>query len=158
MGALGLVIAGLIAAIMSSIDSTMNSTATLITLDFIAPRYPNLGQKELIRVGRAIMGVLVIIAAFWAPQIINFKGLFGYLQLMFSLVVPPVVVLFIFGVFSRRGGSWSALATLAFGHLASLTLFLLQKFDLFPSLHFTLNAALIAILSAAIYILTWSLT
>ena len=75
---------------------------------------------------------------------------------MFSLVVPPVVVLFIFGVFSRRGGSCSALATLAFGHLASLTLFLLQKFELFPSLHFTLTAALIAILSAAIYILTWS--
>ena len=92
VGVIGLVMAGLIAAIMSSIDSTLNSASALVTLDFVKPRNPNMSKKEVAKVGRITMAIIMVFAAFWAPQIANFGGLFKYLQEMLAFMVPPVTV------------------------------------------------------------------
>lgn len=150
-GLVGLIMAGLIAAIMSSIDSTLNSASALITLDFVKPKRPDMTAKETLWVGRVSMGVIMIFAAMWAPQIAHFEGLFKYLQEMLSYLVPPVAVLFLFGVFSRKGTASGAFLTLLGGHGLSILIFLGQKQGWLPSLHFTLVAGVGFALSSLLY-------
>jgi len=157
IGVTGIVMAALIAAIMSSIDSTLNSAATLITLDFITPRMPNISEKNIIQIGRVVMILIMLLAAIWAPQISHFRGLFSYLQQMFAYLVPPVVVLFIFGLLTIKGTDVSAMFTLAGGHFISITFFILQKINILPKIHFTLVSAIIFLISSMLYLATLNL-
>lgn len=150
-GIIGLVMAGLIAAIMSSIDSTLNSASTLITLDFVKRRNPDLTPTQVARVGRISMAIIMVLAALWAPQIAHFQGLFAYLQEMLAYLVPPVTVLFLFGVFMRTGTGTGAFATLVGGHALSVALFVGQKMEVFPAIHFTLVAGISFAASTVIY-------
>ena len=151
VGVIGLVLAGLIAAIMSSIDSTLNSASALVTLDFVLPANPDMTDKQVTKVGRITMCVIMVVAALWAPQIANFEGLFSYLQQMLAYLVPPVAVLFLFGVFKKGGSGHTALATLIGGHIASILTFVLQKAGVLPDIHFTLVAGIVFAFSTLIY-------
>ena len=119
-GVLGLVIAGLLAAMSSSISATLNSASTLITMDFVAKARPNLGSKQLVRVGQIATLVLVVLAAMWAPQIENFKSLFTYLQIVIGLIAPPVVAVFVMGLFWKRANGSGALVALLVGLLFAI--------------------------------------
>src|SRR3546814_16159833 len=76
-----LVLAGLIAALMSTCSATLNSAATLITLDFVQPYRPAMTQGQLVRTGRIATLVITLLAASWAPMIQHFQGLWMYLQI-----------------------------------------------------------------------------
>lgn len=89
IGITGLVLAGLISAILSSIDSTLNSASTLITMDFVKPKNPNITNEQTARIGRITTLVLMVVAVLWAPNIANFEGIFAYIQQAFSYIVPP---------------------------------------------------------------------
>ena len=154
VGIVGLVMAGLIAAIMSSIDSTLNSASALVTLDFVKPARPDMTDKETAWVGRIAMGVIMIVAALWAPQIANFQGLFAYLQELLAYLVPPITVLFIMGVFFKGGSGHTAMITMAGGHLISIGIFVGQKMGVLPPIHFTLIAGVVFVLSLVLYIAT----
>ena len=105
VGIIGIVTGGFIAALMSQIDSTLNSASTLITMDFVLDRRPNLSQHQLMRIGQLVTLIFMILSVMWAPYIENFGSLFKYLQKILSYTVPPVLVLFIFGFFSRSANS-----------------------------------------------------
>ena len=160
VGVIGLVLAGLIAAIMSSIDSTLNSASALITLDFIKPRRPDLSEADTLKIGRISMAVIMVVSALWAPQIAQFDGLFKYIQEMLAYMVPPVTVLFLLGVFWKKGTANGALATLIGGHLVAIFLFLGGNgtFTGEPlwSIHFTLVAGIVFAASLVIYLATAS--
>jgi SSS family solute:Na+ symporter len=153
VGAKGLVLAGLIAAIMSSIDSTLNSASTLVTLDFIKPRRPDMSPRRVALVGRVTIGVIMIISALWAPQIAHFEGLFNYLQAVLSYIVPPVTVLFILGTFWRRGTPGAGFYTMIVGHLLSVGVFVGQKTGVLPDLHFTIVAGALFFACCLLYAL-----
>lgn len=110
-GILGLVIAGLLAAMSSSISATLNSASTLITMDFTQKINPNLTSKQLVRAGQIATVVLVILAAAWAPMIESFRSLWTYLQQILGFISPPIVAAFVMGLFNKRvnanGGFWS---------------------------------------------------
>ncbi|MFP4602214.1 MAG: sodium:solute symporter family transporter [Halochromatium sp.] len=152
-GLSGLILAALAAALMSSIDSTLNSASALLTLDFIEPLRPGLSPRQLGWIGRGAIGVFMLLAAAIAPLIGQFEGLFDYLQTALSYLVPPVVVVFLFGAFWRRPDAVSALVTLIGGHLLSALLFGLWLGGGLR-LHFTLVAGLLFAASALILILT----
>lgn len=152
VGMVGLVLAGLIAAIMSSIDSTLNSAATLVTLDFIEPRHPEMSPTQVARIGRIAIGVFMVLAALWAPQIAHFQGLFQYLQLALSYIVPPVVALFVLGMFWRRGTPAAGFWTLVGGHVVSILVFVGQKADVLPAIHFTIVAGILFGVSCAAFV------
>ncbi|WP_022836210.1 sodium:solute symporter [Salisaeta longa] len=145
VGVLGLVMAGLVAAIMSSIDSTLNSASTLITIDFIKPNRPELTPKQVGRIGRITTLVLMLVAAAWAPAILEFQGLWSYIQQMLSYLVPPVVAVFLFGVFDPRANGNGAFATLLGGHALSFVTFLLVL-NGFITIHFTIIAGILTAL------------
>ncbi len=116
-GVLGLVIAGLLAAMSSSISATLNSASTLITMDFVQKLKPGISSKGLVRAGQIATVVLVILAAAWAPLIESFRSLWTYLQQILSFISPPIVAAFVVGLFSRRsnanGGFWSLVLSYA---------------------------------------------
>lgn len=153
VGFVGLVLAALIAAIMSSIDSTLNSASTLIVLDFLKPKYPNLTPTDIRKYGRRTTLVLMLVAALWAPQIQNFPGLFAYLQQMFSYIVPPVVAIFVLGIFWPKGSNRAGFPTLILGHSLSLLVFILIQRGVFH-LHFTIVAGILTAACAFIFVVT----
>jgi SSS family solute:Na+ symporter len=157
VGVLGIVMAGLIAAIMSSIDSTLNSASTLITIDFIKPNRPDITPQETGRIGRIATIVLMLAAAAWAPFIREFPGLWSYIQAMLAYLVPPVVAVFLLGVFWQRTNGTAAFTTLVGGHVLSLLVFLHAQdgilYDDAPiDLHFTIIAGVLTGLCIALLI------
>ncbi|MGF1463062.1 MAG: sodium:solute symporter [Maricaulaceae bacterium] len=155
VGLLGLALAGFLAAIMSQIDSALNSASTLVTMDFVKRVRPGLSSATLMHIGRVIMAGFLIFAVLWAPFISSFRSIFSYIQAMFSYAVPPVVVLFLAGVFWRRanasGGFACALVGLAVGGSAFLAI---QVFEL-VELHFLYAATLLfAICFAALVVVS----
>lgn len=114
-GMLGLVLAGLMAAMMSSVSATFNSAATLITMDFVKKIRPEMSSQGLVRSGQIATLVLVILACLWAPQIEKFGDLFGYLQYVLSFICPPVVAVFLLGLFWKRANATGAFTALMVG-------------------------------------------
>jgi SSS family solute:Na+ symporter len=120
IGLRGLMLAALAAAILSSLESIFNSAATLFTMDFAKHFHPEMSESALVRTGRAATIGFMILSALWAPQIARFPSLWQYLQSILSYITPPVVVIFILGIFWRRGTATAATLTLSIGIPAGL--------------------------------------
>ena len=152
VGLTGLVLAGLISAILSSVDSALNSASTLLVLDFLEPaRSRKLTPAEGRRYGTVATLGFMAVAAVWAPMIQNFPGLFSYIQSMFAYIVSPMVAIFLFGFFWPRGNGHGALAALVTGHALAAATFLLIQLELF-SLHFLYVASLLFLLTGALFV------
>ncbi|MEM8583111.1 MAG: sodium:solute symporter [Bacteroidota bacterium] len=114
-GLLGLVVAGLLAAMMSSISATFNSASTLITMDFVNKLRPDMSSKQLVRSGQIATLVLVVLASVWAPFIGRYGDLFRYLQDILGYIAPPIVSAFILGLFWPRANGNGSFISLIFG-------------------------------------------
>jgi SSS family solute:Na+ symporter len=155
VGVLGLVIAGLLAAMSSSISATLNSASTLITMDFILKLKPNLSSKNLVTSGQIATVILVMLAAAWAPQIEKFSSLWEYLQLVLGFIAPPVVSVFLLGLFWKRGNANGAFASLLGGLILSMILILSKVNHWFPvinDIHFLHTAPLLLLACLVIHI------
>lgn len=150
-GLIGLVLAGLISAIMSSISSTLNSASTLTVVDFIKPNFKHIEERQVVLYSRISTFAFMVIAAVWAPQIINFGGLWTYLQQMYSVFVPPVIVLFTVGIFYKKGNGTGAFYTLIIGCAIGVLLFLLSIWEMWP-VHYTINIGIVVLLCSFIFI------
>jgi len=135
-GLLGLCLAGFVAALMSQIDSTLNSASTLVTMDFVRPARPDFDERQLMWAGRVTTLVFMLLAAAWAPQIERFESLFRYLQQVLAYTIPPVVVLFMATIFSARSNRTGAWACLIAGTLAGAGLFLVNGVWGWTEIHF----------------------
>lgn len=102
-GIKGIVIAGLIAALMSSLASLFNSSATLFTIDFYKKFKPDASETKLLSVGRTATVAVVLLGIAWIPvmQMVS-DVLYEYLQLVQALIAPGIAVVFLLGVFSKR--------------------------------------------------------
>lgn len=146
---LGLVLAGFIAALMSQIDSTLNSASTLVTMDFVRRAKPDLNPHQLMRVGQVATFLFMILAVAWALQIENFGSLFKYLQRILAYAVPPVVTMFLAGMFWRPANSTGAVATIVAGLVGGATLFVISFSTNSVDLHFLYIAPLLFIVCTA---------
>jgi solute:Na+ symporter, SSS family len=142
VGLAGLMIAGLLAAMMSSVDSALNSASTLLICDFVQPRRPQMTAQQMGRLGRWSTLGFMLLAALWAPQIQHFPGLFAYLQQAFAYVTPPLVAVFALAMMSRRLSASAALRALVTGHLISAAGFAASMAGWF-TLHFTIVAGVL---------------
>lgn len=146
-GIKGIILAALVAAITSSVDSTLNSASTLVTMDFVKPFHPEISEKKLVKIGRITTVVVMLIAVLWAPQIIKFSSLWNYIQSILSYVTPPIVAIFLVGIFWRRANRHGAFVTFVVGiRLGVVGFFANEIGGLFP-IHF-LYAALISFLAS----------
>ena len=115
VGLRGLMLASLAAAILSSLESIFNSAATLFTMDFVKHFKRDIYDGKLVSLGRWATVLFMVIAAVWAPRIQEFPTLWQYLQSILSYVTPPVVVVFLAGVFWKRATATASFLTLALG-------------------------------------------
>ncbi len=120
VGIRGIVVAGLLAALMSSLAGVFNASSTLFTMDFYSKFRPNASQHQLVWVGRVATAVLVLIGLLWIPVIQGGKGLYDYLQGVQAYLAPPIFVVFFFGVFMKRVNSKGCLAALLVGFAMGL--------------------------------------
>ncbi|MFN2328804.1 MAG: sodium:solute symporter [Chromatocurvus sp.] len=153
IGLTGIVLAGLLSAILSSVDSALNSASTLLVLDFIEPiRGRKLTPRQGRRYGTLATLGFMLAAATWAPLIQHFPGLFSYIQAMFAYIVSPVVGVFLVGFFWTRSNANGAFAALISGHLAAALIFSLVQTDVIE-LHFLYVSGLLFGLSAVLCVL-----
>src|SRR6266550_2870446 len=102
VGLRGVVVAGLLAALMSSLAGAFNASATLFTIDFYRPLHPGASQAQLVWIGRVATTVMVLIGLLWIPVIQGARGLYEYLQGMQAYLAPPIFAVFFFGVTMKR--------------------------------------------------------
>ncbi len=114
-GVRGIVVAGLLAALMSSLAGVFNASSTLFTMDFYSRLRPGASQQQLVWIGRIATAVMVLIGLAWIPVIQGGKGLYDYLQGVQAYLAPPIFVVFFLGVFSKRMNAKGCLAALVTG-------------------------------------------
>ena len=161
-GVLGLVVAGLLAAMMSSVSATFNSASTLITMDFVKQLKPELTSKQLVRVGQIATLVLVVLASAWVPFIEKVSdSLWGYLQLVIAFTSPPVVAAFVLGLFWKRANAQGAFASLMAGGAFAIFMIVSVSLDLVPELndfHFLAKANLLFVIAVVTHVIVSLLT
>ncbi|XP_045054783.1 sodium/mannose cotransporter SLC5A10 isoform X2 [Desmodus rotundus] len=120
-GLRGLMVAVMMAALMSSLTSIFNSSSTLFTMDIWRRVRPQAGERELLLVGRLVIVVLIGVSVAWIPILQGSNGgqLFIYMQSVTSSLAPPVTAVFTLGIFWRRaneqGAFWGLMVGLAVG-------------------------------------------
>lgn len=120
VGVRGIVVAGLLAALMSSLAGVFNASSTLFTMDFYSKFRPQASQHQLVWMGRIATTVMVLIGLAWIPVIRGGKGLYDYLQGVQAYLAPPIFVVFFLGVFIKRLNSKGCLAALIVGFAMGL--------------------------------------
>ncbi|MCK8522445.1 sodium:solute symporter [Aquimarina sp. D1M17] len=162
VGVLGLVVAGLMAAMMSSVSATFNSASTLVTMDFVRQIRPEMTSKQLVRVGQITTVILVVLAISWVPFIESVSdSLWTYLQLVIAYTCPPAVSTFILGLFWKRANGTGSIVSLLTGFSLAIFMILSQTFNWIPEvneLHFLAKATWLFVICVVIHITVSLLT
>ena len=129
-GLRGLVVAGIIAALMSSLSSLFNSTATLFTLDIYKKIKPKVSEQKLVLIGRMATLVVVVFGLLWIPimPMISKGGLYQYLQSVQGYLAPPITAVFLLGLFNSRINNKGATWGLSLGFIAGMLKLIIQAF------------------------------
>ena len=101
-GVRGIVVAGLLSALMGSLAGVFNACSTLFTVDIYNKLRPQASQHQIVRTGRMATTVMVLVAMAWIPVVKGAHGLYEYLQSVQGYLAPPIFVVFFFGVFWKR--------------------------------------------------------
>jgi solute:Na+ symporter, SSS family len=120
IGIRGIVVAGLLAALMSSLAGAFNASATLFTIDFYGRLHRGISQETLVWVGRIATAVMVLIGICWIPVIRGGRGLYDYLQGVQAYLAPPIFVVFFLGVFFKRLNAKGCLWALISGFILGI--------------------------------------
>ncbi|MDP8223334.1 MAG: sodium:solute symporter [Candidatus Lernaella stagnicola] len=120
-GVRGIVVAGLLAALMSSLSSVFNSCSTLVTFDIYKKIRPQATERMLVFVGQISTGLLVVLGLLWIPLMSLVAGtLYKYIQSVQAYIAPPIAAVFLFGVFWKRVNAQGAIASLATGFVLGI--------------------------------------
>ena len=166
-GIRGLVVAGLLAALMSSLSSVFNSCSTLITWDVYRKLRPNASEHHLVVVGQVSTVVLVVLGLAWIPFMRFISGeLYTYLQSVQSYIAPPITAVFLLGIFWKRVNAHGALAALFTGFVLGMGRLVaeLMRHSLtgwlhtFATIHFLHFALFLFLLCCAILVIVSLLT
>ncbi|XP_043988122.1 sodium/myo-inositol cotransporter [Gambusia affinis] len=133
VGLRGLMMAVMIAALMSDLDSIFNSASTIFTLDIYQTIRKTALQRELLIVGRMFVVVMVVISIAWVPAIIEMQGgqTYMYIQEVAGYLTPPIAALFLLGVFWKRcnetGAFWGGMTGFMLGAVRLILVFIYRQ-------------------------------
>jgi SSS family solute:Na+ symporter len=124
----GLVVAGLLAALMSSLSAMFNSTSTLLTIDIFKQLNPNADDRSMVHFGRFATGAMVLLALLWIPFIglLSDERMYLYLQRVQAYISPPIAACFVFGILWNRINGTGAVACLLSGLALGAGRFILE--------------------------------
>ena len=158
--------AALLAALMSTIASALNSSGTLVSMDIAKQLKPQLADKRVLLIGRITILAVIIIAIAWSPLIARFPSIFEGINDMLAVLSPPISVVFIFGIMSRHGTPKAGFYTLIFGFVIGLLAFCFD-FDLISGkryitdvlgIHFMVKAFILFMICTLFYYIVSFLT
>ena len=122
-GLKGIMAATLLAALMSTIAAALNSSATLVAVDIVKRIKPSTSDKQQIKYGRIAAVIVMLLAMAWSTQGDKFSSIFEAINKIAAAIAPPVAVVFLFGVFSKRGTNQAGIATLVTGLILGIAAF-----------------------------------
>jgi len=128
IGLKGLMIAALLAAVMSSVAAALNSCSTLIVFDVFDQLEPNLSDKSKIRIGKVTSIVVLVLAVAWSPFLGDLGSIFELINQMFSIFAPSIVVVFLWGILSQKGTANASFWTLLLGSVFAGSIFMIEKY------------------------------
>jgi len=115
-GIKGLVLAGMLAALMSSLASAFNACSTLLTWDVYKKMRPLSSEQQLVKVGRISAGLMVVLGLAWIPFMKYISSqVYIYLQSVQAYIAPPIAACFLLGIFFKRLNGKGAMASLVTG-------------------------------------------
>ncbi len=114
-GLKGIIAAGLLAALMSTIAAALNSSATLVAIDIVKRMRPETTDEKQVRIGKIASVVIMLLAMVWSTQGGKYTSIFEAINSIAANLAPPITTVFLLGVFWKRGTKQAALATLIFG-------------------------------------------
>ncbi|KAM6078605.1 LOW QUALITY PROTEIN: sodium/glucose cotransporter 4 [Theristicus caerulescens] len=167
-GLRGLMIAVMMAALMSSLTSIFNSSSTLFVIDIWQRIRRKASEQELMIVGRVFILILVVISILWIPiiQSANSGKLFDYIQSITSYLAPPITALFILAIFCKRinepGAFWGLMVGLAVGLVRMIIEFIYstpscgeedRRPAVLKDLHYLYFALILCVLTAIVIVL-----
>ncbi|GAB0193145.1 sodium/glucose cotransporter 4 [Grus japonensis] len=167
-GLRGLMIAVMMAALMSSLTSIFNSSSTLFVIDIWQRIRRKASEQELMIVGRIFILILVVISILWIPiiQSANSGKLFDYIQSITSYLAPPITALFILAIFCKRinepGAFWGLMVGLAVGLVRMIIEFIYstpscgeedRRPAVLKDLHYLYFALILCVLTAIVIVL-----
>lgn len=114
-GMKGLISAALLAALMSTIASALNSCGTLFAVDIFTRLRPKTSDRQQVKAGRISAVVIMVLAMVWSTQGGRYTSIFEAINAIAAHLSPPITTVFLWGVFWRRGTKQASLATLVFG-------------------------------------------
>ena len=151
-GLRGLALAALVAALMSTVDSVLNGSASLVVNDFIKPRKKDWGEDKMLMISRVLVGVFMVLAAIWAPIIGSFGGIVEYFQSFLGYITMPVVVVFLGGLFWGRPPRHAAFWTLSIGIPIGIACFTAFEALELIDLQFLYGTGLMLLMNLAIFV------
>jgi|AP95_1055475.scaffolds.fasta_scaffold14487_2 SSS family solute:Na+ symporter len=125
-GVKGLLAAGLLAAVMSTVESALNSTATVVAEDIVKKMRPETSDRALVTIGRITAGVVIVLAMLWSPYAGKFASIFEAVNKIPMMFAPAITCVFLFGVFWKRGTKEAAVTTFIFGLTIGVVYFLVD--------------------------------
>lgn len=125
-GLRGLVVAGLLAALMGTIAGALNSIATLFAFDLYKRFRPQTTDRKLVHIGRAATIAGVVLAILWSPVIGQFKSIYSAIASMICYISPPITAVFMVGIFWKRATAKAATITLWSGFAMGMVVFALD--------------------------------
>ena len=125
-GLKGLLSAALMAALMSTIAAALNSSATLVSVDIVKRIRPKTTDRQQVNIGRWTAVAVMLLAIAWSPMIERFRSIFDAINTILSVLAPPIAVVFIWGVFWKRGTKQASLITIITGFIVGALVFMID--------------------------------
>ncbi len=126
-GLVGLLIAALLAALMSTVSGALNSISTLIAFDLFKRLKPSTSDKQLVHIGRVSAGLALVMAIGLIPLLLNYQSIFKGINDIIAHIAAPVTCVFVLGVFWKKANAFSAQWTLIIGSITGITVFACSK-------------------------------
>lgn len=146
-GLRGIMFAALFGAVMSSLDSMLNSASTILTIDLYKRHMnPDADPQKLVAFGRIATGVFVIIACLWSPMLASMESVFDYVQTFWGFISPGIVAVFLFGVFVKRTPPVAAVT----GMILSIPVYAALTYAPWPGLDYTNNMGVTCLVVMAV--------
>ncbi len=126
-GLQGVMVAAMLAALMSSLSAVFNSSSTIFTMDFYRKLRPRASERQLVNVGRVATTIMVVLGLLWIPFMGRISSqLYVYLQSVQAYISPPIAAVFLLGVFWKRINGQGAISSLLVGFVLGAVRFILE--------------------------------